>query len=291
MDSSAGKPKSIDLGRFGTWFSPVFDDESRVRFVVEAEALGYPTAWLGIGRRSMPDLEPVERALEATSTIVVATSVLNMWTNDPDVVAISYRRIAERFPDRLLIGLGLGNPESVADYRSPYATMASYLDRLDDGGLPREGRMIAALGPNTLRLRDRSVGSHPYLVGPKHTRMAREVLGPSPLLAPEHTVVVDADDQRARQMAREFLDNPYLHLTNYVNNLFRQGFAPDDLTAGGSDVLLDTLVSSGPPDVVFDGVRAHLDAGADHVAIQSLVVDGDPMDAFRRLAPLLLKAV
>lgn len=286
---SDSRPTAIDLGQFGPWFSPAFDDEARIRMVVEAETLGFSTAWLGIGRRSMHRLELVERALEATSTMVVTTSVLNIWTNDPDVVATSYGRIAGRFPGRLLIGLGLGHPESAPEYRAPYATLVRYLDRLDAGGLPPEGRVIAALGPNTLRLaRERSAGSHPYLVGPRHTRMARQMLGPGATLAPEQTVVIGTDGQLARKLAREFLNNPYLHLENYVNNLLRHGFTRADIAGGGSDHLVTTLVSSGRADVVAEGLQAHLEAGADHVAVQALTGDGDPMEPFRQLAPVLL---
>ena len=289
VDSSGSRPMPLALGQFGPWFSPVFDDEVRIRMVVEAEALGFRAAWLGIGRRSMPGLEAVEQTLEATSSIVVATSVLNMWMNDPDVVATSYGRIAERVPGRLLIGLGMGHPEYVPDYRSPYAMMARYLERLDDGGVPADGRVLAALGPNTLRLaRERSAGSHPYLVGPGHTRMARRVLGAGAILAPEHTVMVCIEDPPARELAREFLDHPYLHLENYVNNLLRQGFTRGDVAGGGSDRLVEALVTSGSPDVVAEGLRAHLEAGADHVAVQALTGDGDAMEPFRRLAPILL---
>jgi hypothetical protein len=64
----------IQLGSFGAWFNPTLDDDSRVRFAAEAEALGYGTAWLGLGRRVEPDLALVERVLDATRSIVVATA-------------------------------------------------------------------------------------------------------------------------------------------------------------------------------------------------------------------------
>jgi hypothetical protein len=38
---------ALELGTFGAWLNPVYDDSTRVKFVVEAEALGYTTAWLG----------------------------------------------------------------------------------------------------------------------------------------------------------------------------------------------------------------------------------------------------
>jgi probable F420-dependent oxidoreductase len=279
--------RPLDLGRFGVWLSPIYDDDTRVNFVVEAEALGYPTAWLAIGRRSMPDLELIERAVDATTKIVIATGVVNMWNNEADAVATSYRRIADQHPDRFLLGLGIGHRESISGYRAPYDTMVVYLDRLDAGGVPPERRILAALGPRALRLaRDRAAGTHPYLVGPAHTRAARDVLGPGPLLAPEHTVVIETDTERARQQGREFLQNPYLSLSNYVNNMLRHGFSPEDVADGGSDHLIDSLVLHGTPEVIATGLDAHLEAGANHVAVQ--VLAEDQMDAFRQLAPLLV---
>jgi hypothetical protein len=35
------------LGRFGIWVNPSHDDETRTRFVIEAEALGYSAARSG----------------------------------------------------------------------------------------------------------------------------------------------------------------------------------------------------------------------------------------------------
>jgi hypothetical protein len=63
---------TLDLGRIGAWFNPRYDDGTRRQFVVEAEALGYPTAWLRGGHRSWGELELIEEVLDATSTITVA---------------------------------------------------------------------------------------------------------------------------------------------------------------------------------------------------------------------------
>lgn len=132
-------------GQFGIWVNPSYDDEARTRFVIEAEALGYPAAWLGFGRQPASDLALVERILKATSAITVATAILNMWTNDPRQVAASYRRVAAVHGDRFLLGIGIGHPESVTGYRQPYATMVDYLDQLDAGGVPAQRRILAAL--------------------------------------------------------------------------------------------------------------------------------------------------
>ena len=279
----------VQLGQIGAWFNPRYDDDTRTRFVVQAEKLGYPTAWLGGGRASMSDLSLVERVLDATATITVATAIVNMWSNDPAAIAESYQRVAARHGDRFLLGIGIGHPESITTYRQPYATMVDYLDQLDAGGVPSDRRILAALGPRALRLAaDRTLGTHPYLVVPDHTREARQLLGPDVVIAPEHKVVVETDADIARSIGRPFVADPYLKLQNYTNNLRRHGYTDDDINHGGSDRLIDALVLHGTIDAIATGPRAHLDAGADHVAIQILTAGNDPMPGYQQLAQTLL---
>ena len=281
--------RGVQLGQVGAWFNPRYDDDTRTEFVIHAEALGYPTAWLGGGRASISDLSLVERVLDATTTITVATAIVNMWTNHPADIAESYQRIAARHGDRFLLGIGIGHPESITTYRQPYATMVDYLDQLDAGGVPRDRRILAALGPRALRLAaDRTLGTHPYLVVPDHTREARQLLGPDVAIAPEHKVVVETDADIARSIGRPFVADPYLKLQNYTNNLRRYGYTDDDINHGGSDRLIDALVLHGTIDAIATGLRAHLDAGADHVAIQVLTAGNDPMPGYQQLAQTLL---
>ena len=277
------------LGQIGAWFNPRYDDDTRTQLVIQAERLGYATAWLGGGRTSISDLSLVERVLDETATITVATAIVNMWTNDPADIAESYQRVAARHGDRFLLGIGVGHPESITTYRQPYATMVDYLDQLDAGGVPRDRRILAALGPRALRLAaDRTLGTHPYLVVPDHTREARQLLGPDVAIAPEHKVVVETDADIARSIGRPFVADPYLKLQNYTNNLRRYGYTDDDINRGGSDRLIDALVLHGTIDAIATGLRAHLDAGADHVAIQVLTAGNDPMSGYQLLAQTLL---
>jgi probable F420-dependent oxidoreductase len=280
----------LRLGRIGAWLNPVYGDDARTDLVIQAESLGYPTAWLGFGRASVCDLALAECILDATSTITVATAIVNMWTNDPVEVAASYRRIAARHSDRFLLGIGIGHPESITAYRQPYATMVTYLDQLDAGGVPPDRRILAALGPRALRLAaDRTLGTHPYLVVPDHTRAARQMAGPGVVIAPEHKVVLDTNPDRARAVGRAFVSDPYLKLANYTGNLRRYGYTEADFEGGGSDRLIDALVLHGSPDIIATGLRSHLDAGADRVAIQALTANGnDPIPAYRQLAHMLL---
>src|SRR6266403_1209732 len=117
----------MKLGTFGAWFNPAYDDVARTRFVAEAEAVGYTAAWLGMGRGAVADLDLVERALAATSTIVVVTAIVNIWTNDAASIARSYHRISAKHGERFLLGVGIGHPESIAAYRSPVDTIEAYL--------------------------------------------------------------------------------------------------------------------------------------------------------------------
>ena len=269
---------SIQLGRIGFWRHP---SALTPEVVAEVEALGYGAIWLGGSPGG--DLKVVDDLLDTTDHIAVATGIVNVWKDDAATIAADYHRIAARHPDRFLLGLGIGHPEAVNEYQKPYATLVSYLDQLDELKVPVEGRALAALGPRVLKLAaERTAGAHPYLVTPEHTRQARQIMGPGPLLAPEQKVVLETDPERARAIGRPAVANPYLGLTNYVSNLRRLGWTDADLADGGSDALIDALAVHGDGDALARGVTAHLDAGADHVAVQ--VLARDPLPALRALA-------
>jgi probable F420-dependent oxidoreductase len=167
--------------------------------------------------------------------------------------------------------------------------MRHYLDELDgmEDGIPKDGRVLAALGPRMLQLAaERSRGAHPYLVTPAHTKRARELMGPRALLAPEQKVLLESDPARAREIARSALPL-YLRLPNYTNNLKRLGFADEDFTDGGSDRLIDALIAWGEPDVILERIEEHREAGADHVILQVLGSEGLPREQWRALAEAL----
>ena len=61
-----------------------------------------------------------------------------------------------------------------------------------------------------------------------------------------------------------------------------------DLAGEGSDALVDALVAHGTAEQAALGVRAHLDAGADEVAVQLLTAEDAPAEpGFRALAEAL----
>ena len=279
----------MQLGRFGIWSSAnLWQDDPRIGAVLEES--GFGTLWLG-GSPS-GDLRVVEQVLDATSTLRVATGIVNVWAEDAETVGASYRRIDAAHPGRFLLGVGIGHPQATAEYAKPYDTLVSYLDSLDAAGVPASGRALAALGPRVLRLSaERTAGAHPYLTTPEHTRRAREILGPDVLLAPEVMVVLDTDEDRARAIARKTLQI-YLGLTNYTNNLRRLGFTDEDFADAGSDRLVDALIPHGEPEQVLARAGEHHAAGADHVAIQVLTEEGFErksllVEGFRALGAVL----
>jgi probable F420-dependent oxidoreductase len=275
---------TVELGRYG-----IFRHLSALTpaLAADVEALGYGAIW--VGGSPPADLRAVEALLAGTERIAVATGIVNMWASPAAEVAASYHRLADAYPGRFLLGVGIGHPEATAEYRSPYATILAYLDDLDAGQVPKEGRALAALGPKVLAVAaERTAGAHPYLTTPEHTRAARELIGPGVLLAPEHKVVLETDPERARAIGRPAVARPYLSLSNYTSNLRRLGYTDADLAGTGSDRLVDDLVAHGDPEAVAARLTEHLDAGADHVSAHVLTeAGGDPLPALRALAEVL----
>lgn len=268
---------NIQLGTYGIWRRAADTTPDMAR---EVESLGYGSLWAG-GSPS-GDLLAIESLVAATAQLAVATGIVNMWRDDAATVAGSYHRIQTQHPDRFMLGVGVSHPESIPDYESPYQTMVRYLDELAEAGVPNEHMILAALGPKALRLSaEKSAGSHPYFTTPRHTAMAREIVGTDVVLAPEQTVVVDSDVDRGRDVARSFAAR-YLSLVNYRNSLLREGWDQADLDNGGSDRLLSEVVLVGDAETVAAGITAHVDAGADNVNIQ--VLGDDPVAGYRSLA-------
>lgn len=280
---AAGKPSSgPNLGRFGSFGRGVTPQQA-----TEIEALGYGAVW--VGGSPPAALSWVEPILQATTTLCVATGIVNIWSAPAQRVAESFHRIEAAYPGRFLLGIGVGHAEMISEYRKPYNALVEYLDQLDDYGVPANRRVVAALGPRVLGLSARrSAGAHPYLTTPEHTARARELIGPSAFLAPEHKVVLTTDSARARTVGRQALDM-YFNLANYRNNWKRLGFTDDEVSRPGSDRLVDAVVAYGTPDAIAARLNEHLLAGADHVPIQVLTEDDNLVSALTELAkPLRL---
>ena len=291
------------IGRVGVWTGQLdFSPASVVRDAArEVEEAGYGALWTGeaVGREV---LTAAHLLLGATDSLVVATGIANIWARDALAMAAGQLALAEAFPGRFLLGIGVSHKPLLdvrgQDYGKPLAFMRTYLDGMDHGydvyraakPDPTPPRVLAALGPKMLELaRDRADGAHTYFVPPEHTARAREILGPGKLLVPEQVCVLSTDATVAREIARRHTTS-YLRLANYTANLERFGFTADDFADGGNDRLVDTICAWGDVDAIAARVRAHLDAGADHVAVQVLVDDrrGLPRKEWAELAPALL---
>jgi probable F420-dependent oxidoreductase len=272
------------LGRFGIWRGA---PSVTAELAVGLERLGFGALW--IGGSPGGDLAQVEQLIDATTTLTLATGIVNMWKDDAHTVAASFARIEARHPGRFLLGVGAGHPEHTQQYARPYETIERYVDVLLGDGVPADSIALAALGPRVLRLAgERTAGAHPYLVPPESTRWAREILGDGPLLAPEQKVVLETDPEKARAIGRPRVRSPYLGLVNYTSNLRRFGWGDADLGGGGSDALIDALVAHGSGDQVAARLDQHFQAGADHVAVQLLTAPGaDIMDGYRQLGQSL----
>jgi probable F420-dependent oxidoreductase len=276
--------EQLRTNRVGIW-TAVFDalPASGVLDVgSELEELGYGSIWFGeaYGGES---LTTATMLAFATQEIVIGTGIANIYARGAMATAAGARTIHAFSEGRFVLGLGVSHQPLVerdrkSIYASPLASMTDYLDGIEqapyfgpNGELPPI--VLAALGPKMLRLSsDRAAGAHPYLVTPEHTHLARETIGGDALLVVEQAVVLNQGTEAALRRAHEHL-SIYTGLENYRNNWLREGFSDDDLVRGGSDRLASALIAMGDEDVLLAKVKAHFDAGADHVCLQFLGVD------------------
>lgn len=292
------------LGKLGAWcgFLAQTKSASEVREIAAGlEDAGYEALWFGeaLGREAFTHAALV---LSATSRMTVATGIANIWVRDATAMRNAARTLAEAWPGRFVLGMGVSHRPLVDsrghDYDRPMAAMETYLDAYDEARYmappPAEDPpvVLSALGPKMLRLSaERTDGAHPYFVPVEHTSIAREVMGEGPILAPEQTVVLSEDPAEARAAARRFMTT-YLRLENYRNSLKRLGWSDEELDEN-PDRLVDSIVAWGSADRIAEHVVEHVARGADHVAVQC--VDRDegafPLDDYVALAPALLEAL
>ena len=223
---------SLDADQVGMWdFHLNYHEAEQIRaWVAELEQLDLGSIWVGEALFRDPfTLAGV--LLSATTKLIVATGVTNIWVRDAFATVAAQLTLAEAYPNRFLLGVGVSHPQLVNGrghrYLKPFSAMRDYLDRMDEAWeaykarkpVQRPKRVLAALGPRMLELAaERADGAHTYLVPPEHTRLARHVLGPTALLIPEQAVVLDQNPSRARRLARTHIRR-YLPLQNYTRNL------------------------------------------------------------------------
>ncbi|MDA8297652.1 MAG: TIGR03620 family F420-dependent LLM class oxidoreductase [Actinomycetota bacterium] len=292
-------PLASALGRVGVWLFGAAFDADPAGVASRLEHLGYGALWVGGGNTKPSAFARIGAALAGSSSLVLATGITSIWAWEPAELARQARSIELGHPGRFLLGLGVSHAPLVEHlglrYERPYSAMERFLGDLATATAAEHGPpvplVLAALGDKMLALSGQeSAGAHPYFVPVEHTRHARAVLGPDPLLAPELAVVAETDPSAARAVARQYMER-YLSLPNYAGNLSRLGYSDEDLAGGGSDRLVDAIVAWGSPSDIAARVRAHLDAGADHVCIQPLAAGGAvDYAALETLAPLLVAA-
>jgi probable F420-dependent oxidoreductase len=280
----------MELTKFGLWIGRSVANEQYGEAARLAEELGYGALWVG-GSPRLPKLRPM---LEASERIVIASGIVNVWAYDPAELAEEFAAIDADFPGRLLLGIGVGHPEATQLYEKPLTKARSFLDGIAASEHPvtRDRMALAALGPKMLDLSfERTLGTHPYFTTPAHTAYARERLGSGALVAPEQAVVIDRGDADAAYATARGYADYYLTLSNYTNALKRFGYSDEDFADGGTRRLIDDVIPQGSAAQVAAAVQAQLDAGADHVCVQTLQPKGTtgvPADDWRALAAELI---
>ncbi len=269
------------MGRIGIWTGaldglPVADARA---WAAEVERMGAGALWYGeaYGRNAFLQ---ATLALADTTELVVGSSIANIWGRDAFAARSAQATIGAMHPGRFVMGLGVSHAPLVerlrgGSYDRPLAAMREYLQALDAkdpvvaDAAPAHPRMIAALGPRMLETAgELADGALPYLTLPEHTAQAREVLGPDKALVVEAGAVIDGDEDTWRARAHAHLEI-YTGLPNYRSSWYRQGFTEEDTARGGSERLKSAMVTHGL-DATLERVQEHLDAGADHVAVQVL---------------------
>ena len=228
----------------------------------------------------MPGLQTIADLIGATNSIKFVSGILAVDKYSAADVSTTYASLESSAPGRFIVGLG------GAHGPKPLATLNAYLDEVD---VPLERRVLAALGPRMLDLaRERSAGAFPFLITSAYSAEARKVLGPDKLLSVSHLVVLETDADRARAIARDTIGF-FPQIPGYVASLERQGFNAKD-QAELPDQMVDALAAWGTPADIKAKLSEHLDAGADHVAVNVItgVTGPQPIEQWKALAPTLL---
>lgn len=262
--------------------------------VQELEELGVEMLWYPEAVGGKESMATGALLLSWTRSLRTGSGIASVYSRDATAAANGARALADAFPGRFVLGLGISHAPQVAArghaYGPPLAAMAAYLDAMD--AAPYDGpplaappaRLLAALNPRMLRLAaERSAGVHTYFMPPEHTAKARAVLGPAPALAVEVGFALDGRLGVAEHVAG------HLPRDNYRRALLYAGFTEEDVAGGGSSRLVERVAVQGSVADVVARVREHLDAGASHVCVQALGPDrGDPeLEQLRELAPAL----
>jgi len=292
-----GGIEGLELDTFGIYtFDFEYQPAAQVRESVQGlEEQGWRALWIPelLGRDAFTHAGYL---LSCTERMHVVNAIARITSREARWAYGAALLLADAYPDRHVLGLGLGGTSQPGT--KPLTAMAEYLDAMD--ALARETpnptpkapihSILAAYGPRMLELaRDRTGGAKTYHVNVQHTAQAREILGPDAFLAVEHAVLFESDPDTARAIARDHLHD-YLNTPYNIAKFRRLGYAEEEITGGGSDRLVDDFVFWGDLDTIVGKLHGHVEAGADHVAVQ--VIGTEPgrsaMPYWRELGEALL---
>ncbi|MQY23933.1 TIGR03620 family F420-dependent LLM class oxidoreductase [Nocardia macrotermitis] len=260
------------------------------------EQAGYRALWTNevIGKDAFAHLSVL---LAATERLTVGTCVANIWARPPQTAHGAAAYLAQAYPDRFVLGLGVGYPQQAESvgrpFGSPLATMRDYITGMDaetsppapDSSYPR---ILAANGPNMLALAGEiSDGALPAGLPPEHTARARKTLGPDKLLVVGLSAVIDDDLDRARDTARQVFAT-WSARPPFRTTIAEFGYETTE-DATPDDHVVDALVAHGTPDSIAGKIREHLAAGADHVTLlQPIGTEfASGIDGYVNIAPAL----
>ncbi|MFC4595811.1 TIGR03620 family F420-dependent LLM class oxidoreductase [Sphingobium tyrosinilyticum] len=294
--SQSAHARELKVGSIGIWsVLPRYAPEGAgLAAAKDLEEMGFGTLWVpgGVDNGILASLDEL---MDATSSITLAAGVLNIWMHEPEEVAAWWNGQSPERQSRLVMGIGVSHGPLIGDaYKDvkPLAKMRAYVNALEAAGMPLGRVALGGLGPKMLELAaTRTAGTHPYLVSPRHSAAAREIMGPDALIAPHQNVILESDAATARAWARGML-SAYLNLPNYMNNWLRDGFSQQEID-DVNDRLVDSLFAWGDLDAIAARIQEHFDAGADHVALHVTSANGlaagidEHMPIWRELAKLL----
>tara|TARA_B100000686_G_scaffold28098_1_gene28029 strand:- start:5882 stop:6757 length:876 start_codon:yes stop_codon:yes gene_type:complete len=274
----------LNIGKLGVWyfFDKLTATES-AEAAIRIENLGYSTLWIPetIGKSPMVQSSWL---LSNTKTLNLATGIANIYHREPGVTLAAQKSLAEQSNNRFLLGLGVSHTRIVEGIRGlkygpPLSTMRRYLEAMEEapytGAKPSEEPplVIAALGPKMLALAaEKTNGAHPYFTSPDHTAVARNIMGKDSWLCVEQKVILESDPVKARELAKP-VAKTYKDLPNYRNNWIRMGLTEDDID-NMSDKFIDATFAWGSEQTIQNRIKEHFDAGADHVSIQPVNING-----------------
>jgi probable F420-dependent oxidoreductase len=268
------------LGPVGTYLPVPFSGAPPVDLqrsaVVRLERAGYRTCWVNETVGGKDPFVQLALLFPATERITFGTGIANIWARAPQTAHGAAAMLAQAYPGRLVLGLGVGYPQQAAlvgrEFGRPLDAMRDYLERMSaptmtsapDAPYPR---IIAANGPKMIALAGKMAdGVLPAGLPPAFTAQVRDALGPDKLLVVGLSVITDTADREtaraaARSQAAGSLSRPW-----YAATIARLGYTDRQITAVSDDLVSD-LVAYGDPDSIAAAVGAHRAAGADHVVL------------------------